>query len=329
MNRRRIIEGAALGATGAALASRFWPKPGLPRRAQKSTVAIIRCESYERCHAAVQDGLRLLAPAVRGKRVLLKPNLVEYSTKAAINTHPNVIAATADSLFRLGASEVIVGDGPGHVRDSEMLLDECGLRSRLAEVGRIRFVDLNFDAVRSVTPRGGCTSFRELWLPETVLSADVVISMPKIKTHHWAGVTLSLKNLFGCIPGNVYGWPKNVLHWEGIDNSIAELAATIPVHYVIADGIVAMEGNGPLHGPSRHLGCLVFADDPVAADATCCRLMGIDPSRVHHLQMAAPLGQVARNRIALLGEPVSNLELNFLLMPEFSHLSAARKTGNQ
>lgn len=321
MNRRRIIEGTALGTTGAALASRFWPKPELPRRTQKSSVAIIRCDSYDRCYKAVEDGLRLLAPSVRGKRVLLKPNLVEYSTKAAINTHPNVIASTADSLFRLGASEVIVGDGPGHVRDSEMLIDECGLKSKLSEVGRVRFVDLNFDAVRSVKPRGGFTTFRELWLPETVLSADVIISMPKIKTHHWAGVTLSLKNLFGCIPGNVYGWPKNVLHWEGIDNSIAELAATIPVHYVVADGIVAMEGNGPLHGPSRNLSCLVFSDDPVASDATCCRLMGIEPSRILHLQLAALLGNATRDRIAQLGERVGTRSKAFVLMPEFSHIA--------
>lgn len=321
MNRRRIVEGAALGASGTILAKRFWSRPGLPRRVVKSTVAIIRYDSYERCHKAVEDGLRLLAPSVRGKRVLLKPNLVEYSTKAAINTHPSVIAATADTLLRFGASEVIVGDGPGHVRDSEMLIDECGLKSKLAEVGRVRFVDLNFDAVRSVTPRGGFTSFRELWLPETVLSADVIISMPKIKTHHWAGVTLSLKNLFGCIPGNVYGWPKNVLHWEGIDNSIAELAATIPIHYVIADGIVAMEGNGPLHGPSRHLGCLVFADDPVAADATCCGLMGIDPNRVHHLTITAPIGNASADGIIQIGEPISTAKQPFSLMPEFRHIA--------
>lgn len=322
MNRRRILEGGAIGITGAAVAARLWPRSGFPRRQQESVVAILRCDDYAACHKAVEDGLRLLAPSVRGKRVLLKPNLVEYSAKATINTHPSVIAATADSLFRLGASEVVVADGPGHVRDSEMLIDESGLKSSLAEVGRAQFVDLNFDGVYRVTPRGGFTSFRELWLPETVLAADVVISMPKIKTHHWAGVTLSLKNLFGCIPGNVYGWPKNVLHWEGIDNSVAELAATIPIHYVIADGIVAMEGNGPLHGPSRHLGCLVFSNDPVAADATCCRLMGIEPSRVRHLQMTTPLGNSSPERITHLGEPVGALKQSFVLMPAFRHIAA-------
>lgn len=324
MNRRRVIEGTALGLTGVAIAGKFWPKAVLPRRAAKSRVAIIRCDSYEECHSAIEDGLRLLAPSVRGKRVLLKPNLVEYSTKAAINTHPLVIAATADSLLRLGASEVVVADGPGHVRDSEMLIEECGLSRALADVGRVRFVDLNFDAVHAVRPCSEFTSFRELWLPETVLAADVVISMPKIKTHHWAGVTLSLKNLFGCVPGNVYGWPKNVLHWEGIDNSIAELAATIPIHYVVADGIEAMEGNGPLHGPSRHLGCIVFADDPIAADATCCGLMGVDPSRVRHIQITAPLGNLSPINVIQAGEPIASTAQQFSLMPEFSRLAASR-----
>ncbi len=81
--------------------------------------------------------------------------------------------------------------------------------------------------------------------------------MPKIKTHHWAGVTLSLKNLFGALPGAVYGWPNNTLHWQGIDNSIVELAATIPIHYVIADGVESMEGNG---AKSRHTRLVPLGD---------------------------------------------------------------------
>lgn len=83
-----------------------------------------------------------------------------------------------------------------------------------------------------------------------------------------------------------------------------------------------MEGNGPLHGPSRHLGCLVFSNDPVAADATCCRLMGIEPSRVGHLQMTAPLGNASPERITQLGEPVSALKQDFALMPAFRHIAA-------
>jgi uncharacterized protein (DUF362 family) len=168
--------------------------------------------------------------------------------------------------------------------------------------------------------RTGFTQLDELWLPHSVLAADVLISMPKIKTHHWVGVTLSLKNLFGIVPGSIYGWPKNILHWEGIDNSIVELAAAVPIHFVIADGIDTMEGNGPLHGPLKHLGCLVFADDPVAADATCCRLMGIDPSRVSHLDLASPLGNLDVADIDQRGETISVVRQQFNLLPNFAYL---------
>ena len=107
---------------------------------------------------------------------------------------------------------------------------------------------------------------------------------------------------------------------QGIDNSIVELAVSVPSHFVIADGIEAMEGNGPLHGPMRRLGCLVFADDPVAADATCCRLMGIDPGRVRHLQMASPLGNLDITKIEQRGESVERVMQRFELLPEFAHL---------
>jgi uncharacterized protein (DUF362 family) len=246
--------------------------------------------------------------------VLLKPNLVEYSPADPINTHPVLIASVIDALYRRGAASVVVADGPGHVRDTDLLLSESGLREQLDAVGRSDFVDLNFDSVVSVAPTTGLTQLRELWLPKTLLSADIVVSMPKIKTHHWAGVTLSLKNLFGIVPGSVYGWPKNVLHWQDIDNSIVELAASVPIHFVIADGVEAMEGNGPLHGPMKPLGCLVFADDPVAADATCCRLMGIDPVRVRHLERASPLGNLGTQRIEQRGESIARMRQRFDLL---------------
>ncbi len=322
MNRRTVLNGFGLTATAALVSSHLVQgfRPLLHHR-RRSHVAILQCPDYNKASAVIRDGLRLFPISIRGKRVLLKPNLVEYSSAAPINTHPTVIAATADALCGLGAADVVVADGPGHVRDAMLLLDESGLRSELGSLRNVRFVDLNTDSVRRVRPRGGFTSLNELWLPEAVLSADVVISMPKIKTHHWAGVTLSLKNLFGVVPGSVYGWPKNVLHWEGISRSIAELAATVPVHLNIADGIEAMEGNGPLHGVARPLGCLVFGDDPVATDATCCRLMEIEPTRVRHLQMVSSMfGNLHEDRTMQRGDSIDSLSQTFEILPSFSYL---------
>ena len=144
---------------------------------------------------------------------------------------------------------------------------------------------------------------KDLWLPRTVLEADFLVSMPKIKAHHWSGVTLSMKNMFGVVPGARYGWPKNILHWKGIQESILDLCATVPIHFVIADGIVAMEGNGPLNGTPRALGKIVLADDPVAADATCARLMGFHPDRIVHIREGSRfLGNASQPLIDQVGE---------------------------
>src|SRR6202040_3458581 len=131
---------------------------------------------------------------------------------------------------------------------------------------QIEFVDLNRDDLRKVKLKANYSGLGELWLPRAVLESNFVVSMPKVKTHHWSGVTLSMKNMFGVVPGAKYGWPKNILHWQGIQESILDVCATVPVHFVIADAIVAMEGNGPLNGHSRPLNRIVLADDPVAAD---------------------------------------------------------------
>lgn len=159
----------------------------------------------------------------------------------------------------------------------------------------------------------------------TLLQAEFIVSMPKVKTHHWAGVTLSLKNMFGVVPGLKYGWPKNILHWRGIQQCIVDLAATVPIHFVIADAIVCMEGNGPLVGTARRLDRIVLADDPVAADATCARLMGLLPERIPHITETAKfLGNMAPCRIEHIAACLSIPEVPFITVPEFSGFAIAR-----
>lgn len=213
-----------------------------------------------------------------------------------------------------------MGEGPGHQRDTMLVLAETGLETELRE-RRIRFVDLNRDEVVKVPLKTRFTGLEFLWLPRTVLASNFVVSMPKVKTHHWAGVTLSMKNLFGVVPGVAYGWPKNPLHWRGIDRSILDINAAVPAHFVIADGIVGMEGNGPLHGSPRNLDRIVMADDPVAADFTCAQLMGLNPARVNYLAQAAEfLGNGASERIVHLGESLPTTVAPFAVLPEFAHL---------
>ena len=280
--------------------------------AATSDVAVFAVASYAADLAdVIGQGLGELRVDVRGRRVLLKPNLVEYEPGTAINTHPAVVAGAAAALLRAGASRVTVGEGPGHRRDTEFLLTATGLYDVLSSE-RLGFVDLNQDDVRVTPLRSRFTRLPSLALPAEVLDADLVVSMPKLKTHHWAGMTASMKNLFGVVPGAVYGFPKNVLHARGIEASILDLTATVRPGLAIVDAIVGMEGDGPIMGRPKPLGAVVMGTDLVAVDATCARLIGLEPFRIGYLSQAATfLGNVSARRIRQIGEPLDRLATQF------------------
>ncbi len=252
-----------------------------------------------------------------GRRVVLKPNLVEWHRDKVINTDPRFVGAVIELCKSEGAAEIIVAEGPGHWRNVEFLVEESGLGEVLRKHD-VRFVDLNHDEPVKVMNLGRTTGLEYLYLTRTVTSADVFISLPKLKTHHWAGATLSLKNLFGTLPGICYGWPKNELHWRGIPNSIIDIALTQSPHLAIVDGITGMEGDGPLNGRARHMEALVMGMDLVAVDATCCRLIGLAPERVPTLMLGAlkKLGRIREADIPQLGEPIAKLAQEFELPPK-------------
>lgn len=317
-SRRAALKG--LGLLPFAWASCSRPANPFSRdvRPKASPVAVLRAADYALdLSDVVGRGLRDLGVDVRGRRVLLKPNMVEYEPGSVINTHPALVAGAASALLRGGASTVTVGEGPGHRRDTEYLLTATGLYDVL-KTERLRFVDLNQDDVDIVPLASRYTTLGSVALPVEVLRADLVVTMPKLKTHHWAGMTACMKNLFGTVPGAVYGWPKNVLHYHGIHESIIDLAATIRPGLAIVDAIVGMQGDGPIMGSPRPLGAIVMGTDVVAVDATCARLIGIEPYRVKYLAEASRfLGNVAERRLVQRGEPVAGMQATFEMPPRF------------
>ena len=252
---------------------------------------------------------------IRGKRILLKPNLVETDAGAIhINTHPAVVYGAAQAFLRLGAEKIIVAEGPGHCSDTLLVLEESGMAEMLWS-DRIPFVDLNYDQGYTTRNIGRYSSLNNLTFPETLRQVDWVVSLAKMKTHHLAGVTLSMKNLFGVMPGSYYGWPKNVLHYAGIDASILDIVCTLQPQFAIVDGIVGMEGDGPIMGTPKPAGVLVMGRNLPAVDATCARIMGIDPHRIRYLAEAARrLGPVYASDIIQVGEPVASVRTDFMLL---------------
>ena len=221
---------------------------------------------------------------IAGQRVVLKPNLVEFSPNQPINTNPVFVAAVVASFRALGAASVLVAEGPGHRRMTLDMAEAAGYFTSIPSFEN-NFTDLNLDDVSRVTLRNPQSTLRDLYLPNTVLGCDLLVSLPKMKTHHWAGATLSMKNLFGVVPGGIYGWPKNVLHWAGIPECIADLNRLFPRQFCLVDGIEGMEGNGPILGASKMAGIVVAGEHPPSVDATCCQVMGIDPEKIKYLEL--------------------------------------------
>jgi uncharacterized protein (DUF362 family) len=257
---------------------------------------------------------------IEGKTVLIKPNFVGLDLLGCMNTHPALILAVRESFLKLGAGQVVIGEGPSMDRDTEAVLESVKLRDHVKPL-KGTFVDLNIDDVERVELKTRASRLKELCLPKTVLGADFLVSMPKLKTHHWAGVTLSLKNMFGIVPGGCYGWPKNVLHWAGIENSILDINAAVRSDFAIVDGIIGMEGNGPIQGTPKQANVLVFGNDPVAVDATCCRIMGLLPEKVRYIAAAGTLlGHVIGEKIEQIGESIESVRTPFAVLNEFRRL---------
>ena len=293
------------------------------RKFPVSKVSIVKAAGYNQdVYDTVYRMVRDHNLNVRGKRIVLKPNLVEYDANTAINTHPLVVHAVYEAFRKLGAGDVRIAEGPGHRRGTLDLADAAGYFSTVAKF-EDSFTDLNTDAVAKRRIVDPLSKMDSLYLPHTVLDCDLLVSVAKMKTHHWAGATLSMKNLFGLVPGGVYGWPKNVLHWAGIPESIGDLHHLFPRQFAVVNGIVGMEGNGPIQGTPKYGGVLVAGRDPVGVDATCCRVMGIDPARIRYLQLARGETNLGEAAFRQVGEGIGSVRTDFALVDEWAGIRAA------
>ncbi len=320
ISRRAILPLAGAAIVGGYASIKLGEKPPPPHPAWNSSVTIVRASSYSKdLEKLILEGVKQCGLNVKGKRVLLKPNLVEFDPDTCVNTNVAVIAAAYGAFRSLDAASVIIAEGPGHRRDTYGVAEQARYRSEITDFDKL-FVDLNRDDVSAVK---GFADLGQIYLPNTALGADLIVSLPKMKTHHWAGATLSMKNFFGLVPGSIYGWPKNQLHYVGIPRSIVELNRIFHNSFAIVDAIVGMEGNGPIQGTPKHTGALVMGGDLVAVDATCCRIMGIDPEKIEYLRGAAPLGNSEVRKIQQRGELIASVRSDYELIKDYKNLRLA------
>lgn len=260
------------------------------------TVALISCTCYEadEVSKAVKQGLDYLGGWERyikpGQRVLLKANLLtKRPPEDAVTTHPSVVRAVAEEVIRAGG-EPFIYDSPGGPFTSATLKDVyqgCGLASVAGDLG----IELNFDLGSTEVPTPKDALVRSLTLSRAVCTADVVINLPKLKSHGLTRYTGAVKNLYGCIPGlRKADYHLQFPELHKFAGFLLDLALTVKPALTIMDAVVAMEGEGPSAGTPRELGFLLASPSVFALDAVAVTLIGLDVAEVPTTRLAEQRG---------------------------------------
>ncbi len=276
-----------------------------------STVAIIRCESYDSGEVlkAVTRGVGLLGGAGRfakqGQKVLLKPNfLVGDPPGKCTNTHHAVFRAVA-ALFRETGALLSYGDSPAF-GSAAAVAKKCGILDVAEEMG---IPEADFKNGEEIFFEQGVQN-KKFVIARGALESDVIISLPKFKAHAFEKFTGCVKNQFGCIPGIRKGEYHIKLPDSGaFARMLVDLNNFVKPALYIMDGIQAMEGNGPRGGTPRDMNVILVSDDPIALDATACRLIDLNPEYVPAIMAGSQAGSgVWRERdIELRGDDFKGL----------------------
>lgn len=230
------------------------------------------------------------AQAIGGKRVLLKPNLLaKHTPERAVTTHPAMVRAVIRAVRRRGAASITVADSPGGVYNPGILRSiykVSGLTDVCREEGAALYTDCKS---REVPAKGQVV--KQFTLLEPVLDCDMIINLPKLKTHMMTGLSAATKNLFGCIPGlQKAEWHMRFPDKERFGGMLVDLLCTVKPGFAILDGILAQEGDGPAGGTPRMVGIVAVAEDHLQMDLALCRMLGIRPKDVPYLNAAISRG---------------------------------------
>jgi uncharacterized protein (DUF362 family)/Pyruvate/2-oxoacid:ferredoxin oxidoreductase delta subunit len=289
----------------------------------KSSVSIVRCQSYD--EGKVLEGLRQTITLIggienfvkSGDHVLLKPNLLYGKPpEKAVTTHPSIIKGMIQ-IVREAGGVPFIGDSPS-IGSLAKAAEKAGIK-RVAEETDCPLKEFN-DPIVPKDKYG--KFFKHLEIDLSVLEADVVINLPKWKTHAQMLLTLGVKNLLGCVPG-----PKKALwHLRAGESRkvfaqiLFDIYRMIQPSLTILDGIVGMEGNGPGSGDPIPLGLILASRDPLSIDQIVCDLLGIQRKSIPTNQVAIEEG-IGGNWIEVVGESIEESKIPHFKLPPPSGVS--------
>jgi len=286
----------------------------------KSSVSIVKCQNYDedKVLSGLQRSIDLLGGIQtfmkKGNRVLLKPNLLYgKSPEKAVTTHPAIVKGMIQIVREAGGIPFI-GDSPS-IGSLTKTAEKAGIKA-VADEMKCPLVEFNRPVL---PPKERGKIFKQLEIDQTVLEADVIINLPKFKTHSLTLLTLGVKNLFGCIPG-----PRKALwHLKAGEDRKAFAQILVDVYQIIhpsltiLDGIVGMEGNGPNSGRPIPLGLILASGNPLSLDQIVCDLLGILRESLLTNRVVFEQG-IEKDRIDVLGERVDEVKISNFQFPTLS-----------
>jgi len=309
----------------------------LSGRMTKPTVALIRCDDYNRDNIgeAIKRQFELLGGlgkfVSRGDSVLLKPNFIApRSQRHATQTHPAVIIETARLLKDFGARP-FVGDSPAWsnvfacVKVLKMEDDLKRLSVPVRQLDKPRWCKIGKNNIK-------------VGISSVVLDADKIINLPKFKTHQQLVATFAVKNMFGCVAGKrkaLWHFRKGG-NFEDFCELLIEIFRFLNPALTIIDGVMAMDGAGPIRGRTRPLGWLIGGTEPIACETICSKLVNIRPEEVPIIKTARQIGFGCREeeKVRIIGDDFldnvcTDFELARPIPLRFSFLHVCKSISKQ
>jgi len=282
-----------------------------------SEVSIVCCRDYDpdRVYESVKQSVDLVGGIEKfvqpGQKVLLKPNLLKAAMpEEAVTTHPVFVQAVI-RLVKTRTKEIFVGDSPGGLIKTETVYDKCGL-TKIAARENVKLV--KFDQISKI---------EGVPFAKIKDEVDVLISLPKFKTHNLTTITAAIKNVFGLVPGlHKVQCHKQAPNFRAFAKLLVNIYRLARPQLNIVDGILAMEGEGPASGSPRQVGLVLASADAVAVDSVICRLIGLDPFSVPSVKFAAELslGEADLKNIKILGEDLAKVRVEDFKLPKILEL---------
>ncbi|MDO9516587.1 MAG: DUF362 domain-containing protein [Methanosarcinaceae archaeon] len=277
-------------------------------------VSIVRCPDYSQAKDAIIESLELIGGLEKiiksGDRVLLKANiLAARPPEDAVTTHPTIITAMCELVSNIGGIP-IVGDGSGitHPGATAEALKISGIEDAAQKCGA---EIVNFETAGFVeVDVSDAKQFPRLYIAKPILDADVIISLPKLKTHELTYYTGAVKNFFGAVPLKTRKQAHLLAKRDLFGDAVVDIYSVVKPHLAVMDGIVGMEGNGPAHGTPINSGIIMASYDCVALDMVASELIGFDPMMIP-TNRAALERNIGTGQAEVVGTPLNDVKVKF------------------